>query len=76
MAASIANNPILYGIYKTANMLSDTVNGINIGTPLVMGSGMPVAINIADLMRVGALSGGILSNIGNIASGIGSGGSG
>lgn len=76
MAASIANNPALYGIYKIANMLSDTVGGIDIPLPLVMGTGLPVALNVANLMRVGALSGGILSNIGNIASGLANGGSG
>ena len=76
MSAGIANNPVLYGIYKAANMLSDTVGGIDIPLPLVMGSGLNMGLNVADLMRVAALSGGVLSNIGNIASGIASGGSG
>ena len=76
MSAGIANNPVLYGIYKAANMLSDTVGGIDIPLPLVMGSGLNMGLNVADLMRVGALGTGILSNIGNIASGIASGGSG
>lgn len=76
MSAGIASNPVLYGIYKAANMLSDTVGGINIPLPLVMGTGLNMGLNVADLMRVGALSGGILSNIGGIASGLANGGSG
>jgi len=71
MSAGIASNPVLYGIYKIANMLSDTVGGIDIPLPLVMGSGMNMGLNVANLMRVGALSGGILSNIGNIIGGLG-----
>ena len=70
MSNSIANNPVLYGIYKAANLLSDTTGGINIGLPMVMGNGLPIALNVADLMRTGALSAGILSNIGSIASGL------
>lgn len=76
MASSIASNPALYGIYKIANLLSDTVGGIDFGIPMYMGTGMPITFNVADLMRVGALSGGILSNMGNLISAVGNMGSG
>ena len=70
MSAGIASNPVLYGIYKAANMLTDLTGGIDIGLPLVMGSGLNMGLNVANIMRVAALSGGILGNIGSIAGGI------
>ena len=76
MASGIASNPALYGIYKIANLLSDTVGGIDFGIPMYMGTGMPITFNVADLMRVGALSGSILSNMGNLISAVGNMGSG
>lgn len=76
MSSSIASNPVLYGIYKMANLLSDTTGGIAFGIPMVMGNGMPITFNVADLMRVGALSGGILSNLGNLMSAVGNSASG
>lgn len=69
MAGGIANNPVLYSLYKTSGLLKDLVGGIDIPLPLVMGTGLPVALNVADLMAVGALSGSILSGLGSIISG-------
>ena len=76
MAAGIANNPAIYGIYKIANLLSDTVGGIDFGIPMYMGTGLPMTFNVADLMRVGALSASIFSNMGNLISAVGNMGSG
>jgi hypothetical protein len=69
MSAGIANNPITYGLYKMSGLLKDTTGGINFGIPLVMGNGMPITFNVADLMRTGALAGGVMSSLGAMFSG-------
>jgi hypothetical protein len=69
MAAGMANNPVTYSLYKMSGLLKDTTGGINFGTPLVMGNGMPITFNVADLMRTGALAGGIMSSLGSMFSG-------
>lgn len=69
MAAGIANNPVTYGLYKMSGLLKDTTGGINFGLPLVMGNGMPITFNVADLMRTGALAGGVMSSLGAMFSG-------
>ena len=74
MAAGIANNPITYGLYKMSGLLKDTTGGINFGVPLVMGNGMPITFNVADLMRTGALAGGVMSSLGSMIIGGGGGG--
>lgn len=73
-ASSLANNPVLYAIYSVAGMLKDTVGGIDFSLPLVMGTGTAQTFNIADLMSAGALSAGLLSGIGKMLSGLGTGG--
>lgn len=73
MSAGIANNPALYGLWKAASLLEDTVGGIAIPFISAMGFGIDLETTVADLMRVGALSGGILSSIGAMIS-AGSGG--
>jgi hypothetical protein len=69
MAAGMANNPITYSMFKMSGLLKDTTGGLNFGTPLVMGNGMPITFNVADLMRTGALAGGIMSSLGSMFSG-------
>lgn len=73
MSAGIAANPALYGIWKAASLLEDTMGGIALPDIKVLGSGVNLQTTVADLMRVGALSGGILSSIGAMAA-AGSGG--
>lgn len=74
MASGIANNPALYGIYKAAGALKSLVGGIDIPLPLVMGNGMNMGLNVADLMLVGALSGGLLNSVATMISAGGGGG--
>jgi hypothetical protein len=52
-----------------SGLLKDTTGGINFGLPLVMGNGMPISFNVADLMRTGALAGGVMSSLGAIIGG-------
>jgi hypothetical protein len=73
MSAGIASNPALYAIWKAATLLEDIAGGIALPDIKVMGSGANLQTTVADLMRVGALSGGILSSIGSMI-GAGSGG--
>lgn len=74
MAAGIANNAPLYAMYKAAGLLDAVAGGINLPAFSVMGNMVDLETTVADLMRVGALSGGILSGIGQMISSIGSGG--
>lgn len=68
MAAGIANNPALYAIYKVAGIM-DMFGGVQLPALSVMGNMVDLETNVADLMRVAALSGGLLSSIGSLMSG-------
>ena len=68
MAAGIANNPALYAIYKVAGIM-DMFGGVQLPAFSVMGNMIDLETNVADLMRVAALSGGLLSSIGSLMSG-------
>jgi hypothetical protein len=79
-AASIGNDPVLYSTYMIASMLDDTVGGIAIPTigAFAMGNGVEIDLEttVADLMRTGAMAGGLLGGIGKMIGGLtrGSGG--
>lgn len=70
MAGGIASNPALYGVYKAASLLDAVTGGIAIPAISVLGNMVDLETTVANLMRVGALSGGILSSIGNLIAGI------
>ena len=70
----MVNNPITYALYKASGLLKDTTGGIDFGIPLVMGNGMPIKFNVADLMRTGALAGGAISSMAQMIGGMGGGG--
>jgi hypothetical protein len=74
MSAGIVNNPVTYALYKASGLLKDTTGGINFGIPMVMGNGMPISFNVADLMRTGALAGGAISSMAQMIGGMGNGG--
>jgi hypothetical protein len=74
MAAGIANNPALYAMYQISGLLDSVAHGIALPDIKYLGSGVNLQTTVADLMRVVALSGGILSGIGQIASAGGNGG--
>lgn len=74
MASGIASNPALYALWKASNLLDDVAGGIALPDIKVMGSGVNLQTSVADLMRVGALSGGILSSIGSMIAAGGGGG--
>ena len=70
-ASTMANDPVLYAVYTIAGMLDDTVGGIAIPSIMAMGSGFDLETTVADLMRVGAVSAGLLGGIGTMLSGLG-----
>ena len=74
LSAGMVNNPITYALYKASGLLKDTTGGIDFGIPLVMGNGMPIKFNVADLMRTGALAGGAISSMAQMIGGMGNGG--
>ena len=74
LSAGMVNNPVTYALYKASGLLKDTTGGINFGLPLVMGNGMPITFNVADLMRTGALAGGAISSMAQMIGGMGGGG--
>jgi hypothetical protein len=74
MASGIANNPILYGIYKAAGLLDSVAGGFALPDIKVMGSGVNLRTSVADIMRVASLGGSILSGIAQMAMAGGNGG--
>jgi len=76
ISTGIATNPVLLAIWKVANTLEDTVGGIAIPMVSVLGNAVDLETTVADLMQVGAISGGLLSSLGNMIVGLaqGSGG--
>ena len=76
ISTGIATNPVLLAIWKVANTLEDTVGGIAIPMISVLGNAVDLETTVADLMQVGAISGGLLSSLGNMIVGLaqGSGG--
>ena len=70
LASSMSSNPIAYLTYKLASVLEDTTGGITLPDIMVMGSGVQLNTTVADLMRVGAMSAGILGSLGPMISGL------
>jgi len=72
LAGSMASNPMSYLLYKTATLLDNTVGGIDFSIPLIMGNGTAQTFNVADIMRVGAIGGGVLGSLGQLVKGLAS----
>lgn len=59
MAGSIANNPVLYGINEMANLLDTFAGGIQLPFINTFFGGVDLHTSVADIMRSGAMLGGI-----------------
>ena len=70
MAAGIANNPAMYGLYKMAGLMEQTIGGIAIPFMNVYGFGADLNITVANLMRTGAMAGGIMTSLPNMLAGL------
>jgi hypothetical protein len=71
LAGGIASTPAAYGILKAAGLLDDAVGGIDLPFISFAGTGVDLNTTIADLMRVGALGGGVLGSFGSLIDGLG-----
>ena len=69
MAAGMANNPALYSIYKIGKLMGDTGADINIPFINAMGFGLDLNASVSELMRGGAMAGGLLSSMGQMLAG-------
>lgn len=57
LAGSIGANPALFALWNVANMLDETVSGIEFGIPTVMGNGMASqTFRVSDIMKLGTAS--------------------
>jgi len=74
MASGIANNPVLYATYKIAGLLDQAVGGIPLPFINTFFGGIDLHTSVADLMRVAAMSGGILSGVGSLIANFSAGG--
>lgn len=54
-----------------SNLLEDYVGGINIPTITYLGTGVDLEATVADIMKVGALSGSLISGIGGMFNSLG-----
>lgn len=71
LAGSMASNPVSYFIYKMAKVVDSAAGGIDLPFLNVMGFGVDLNTTVSDLMRLAAVSGGILGSIGPMISGLG-----
>lgn len=76
LSASMADSPVLYALWKGASALKDLTGGIDFSIPMYLGTGTTQTFNVADLMKVGALSGSALSLMSKVISGIAGGSAG
>ena len=74
MASGIANNAALYSTFMMAEMLDSVANGIEFSLPLYLGTGTAQTFKVSDIMKTGALTGGIISGIANMIGSAGNGG--
>ena len=74
MASGIASSPALYGLYTASGLLDSIAGGIALPDIKVMGSGVNLQTTVADLMRVGALGGSLISGGISMLSGLARGG--
>lgn len=61
-------------MYTMADILDSVAGGIDFSLPLYMGTGTAQTFNVADLMKVGSLSGSIVNGIASMISAGGNGG--
>lgn len=71
MAFGMANNPVSYLLFKTATLLEEATGGIDLPFLNVYGFGVDLNMSVAQLMQIAAMSGGILTGLSSMLSGLG-----
>ena len=66
IASGMANNPVLYGMYKIGKLMGDLGADINLPFLNVYGFGVDLNATVSELMRGGAMAGSILSSLGQM----------
>jgi len=74
ISSGIASNPATYAALKAGNFINSELNGLDFSLPLVMGSGSAQTFKLSDIMKIGALGGGILGSMGQLLGGLFTGG--
>ena len=69
---NIANNPVLYSLWKITDMIQGVTGGINIPAISVMGNMVDLNTTVENLMKLGIVGMSTLGGIGDIISGFGS----
>ena len=69
---SIAGNPAGYALWKITDLIQSVTGGINIPFISAFGTGIDLETTVENLMKLGIVGIGMLGNIGNIVSGVGS----
>lgn len=69
MASGMANNPVLYSLYKIGNLMDQTGVDFNLPFLNVYGFGVDLNATVSQLMRGGAMAGSLLSGIGQMIGG-------
>lgn len=70
MSSMIANNPVLYAMYKFIPLLENIGDGIPIPFINAMGFGFDLHMSVSDIMSIAALSGAALGGIAGVPSGL------
>ena len=73
MASSMGNNPVLYMTYYIADLLEDFAGGINLPFISALGNGIDLNATVAQLMKIGAVSGSVIGGLGKLISSLSSG---
>ena len=72
LSSNIAENPVLYSLWRITSLVEDLTGGIALPTISVMGSAVDLNTTVTNLMRTGIVGISSLGLIGDIMSGIGS----
>jgi hypothetical protein len=71
LATNIADNPMLFGLWKVTDMIQGLTGGINIPFITAMGTGVDVNTTVENIMKLGLVGVSTLGLMGDLISGIG-----
>ena len=71
LATNIADNPMLFALWKVTDMIQGLTGGINIPFITAMGTGVDVNTSVENLMKLGIVGVSTLGMMGDLISGLG-----